>query len=116
VTLLEFRVQLTSLEKERAAGSDVRIVYSVLESLEIAKKNKEKKIVFLGIGFETTAPATAAAIVEAGKRKDTNFYVLSAHKIMPPVMKALVEEGVRIDGFIAPGHVTAITGTDIMRV
>jgi hydrogenase expression/formation protein HypD len=103
----------TSLEKERAAGSDVRIVYSVLESLDIAKKNKDKKIVFLGIGFETTSPATAAAIVEAGKERITNFYVLSAHKIMPPVMKALVEEGVRIDGFIAPGHVTAITGTGI---
>jgi len=103
----------TLLEKERAAGSDVRIVYSILESLEIAKQNKDRKIVFLGIGFETTAPATAAAIVEAGKEKITNFYVLSAHKIMPPVMKALVEEGVRIDGFIAPGHVTAITGTGI---
>jgi hydrogenase expression/formation protein HypD len=103
----------TSLEKVRAAGSDIRIVYSVLESLEIAKKNKDRKIVFLGIGFETTAPATAAAIVQARKEKITNFYVLSAHKIMPPVMKALVEEGVRIDGFIAPGHVTAITGTGI---
>jgi hydrogenase expression/formation protein HypD len=103
----------TSLEKERAAGSDIRIVYSVLESLGIAKNNKDKKIIFLGIGFETTAPATAAAIVQAAKEKITNFYVLSAHKIMPPVMKALVEEGVRIDGFIAPGHVSAITGTGI---
>jgi len=103
----------TSLEKERAAGSDVRIVYSVLEALEIARINKGKKIVFLGIGFETTAPATAAALVQAEKDKLTNFYVLSAHKIMPPVMKALVTEGVRIDGFIAPGHVTAITGSGI---
>jgi hydrogenase expression/formation protein HypD len=103
----------TSLEKERAAGSNVRVVYSVLEALEIAKKNKNKKIVFLGIGFETTAPATAAAIVQAKKEKITNLFVLSAHKIMPPVMKALVMEGVRIDGFIAPGHVTAITGTGI---
>jgi hydrogenase expression/formation protein HypD len=103
----------TSLEKERAAGCDIRIVYSVLESLEIAKKNKDRKIIFLGIGFETTAPTTAAAIVQAGKEKITNFFVLSAHKIMPPVMKALVEEGVRINGFIAPGHVSAITGTGI---
>jgi hydrogenase expression/formation protein HypD len=103
----------TSLEKERAAGSDVRIVYSVLEALDIARINKEKKIIFLGIGFETTAPATAAAIVQAEKEGITNFYVLSAHKIMPPVMKALVTEGVRIDGFIAPGHVTAITGSGI---
>jgi hydrogenase expression/formation protein HypD len=103
----------TSLEKERAAGNDIRIVYSVLESLEIAKKHPEKKVVFLGIGFETTAPATAAAIVQAKKEKISNFFVLSAHKVMPPVMKALVEEGVKIDGFIAPGHVSAITGTSI---
>lgn len=103
----------TSLEKERANGSAVKIVYSVLESLEIAKHNPEKKIVFLGIGFETTAPLTAAAILQAKKQKITNFFVLSAHKVMPPVMKALVDEGVKIDGFIAPGHVTAITGTAI---
>ena len=103
----------TSLEKERANGSDVRIVYSVLESLEIAKSNPNKSIVFLGIGFETTAPLTAAAILQAKKENIPNFFVLGAHKVMPPVMKALVEEGVRIDGFIAPGHVSAITGTAI---
>lgn len=103
----------TSLEKERAAGSDIRIVYSVLESLKIARENRDKNIIFLGIGFETTAPASAAAIIEAKKEKIPNFFVLSAHKVMPPVMKALVEEGVRINGFIAPGHVTAITGTSI---
>jgi hydrogenase expression/formation protein HypD len=103
----------TSLEKERANGSDVRIVYSVLECLDIAKDNPDKKIVFLGIGFETTAPLTAAAILQAQKENISNFYVFSAHKIMPPVMKALVAEGVKINGFIAPGHVTAITGTSI---
>jgi len=103
----------TSLEKERANGSDVRIVYSVLESLEISKSNPEKKVIFLGIGFETTAPLTAAAILQAKKENIDNFFVLSAHKVMPPVMKALVDEGVKIDGFIAPGHVTAITGTAI---
>ena len=103
----------TSLEKERAAGSDIRIVYSALESLEIARVNPEKNVIFLGIGFETTAPATAATIIKAKKEKISNFFVLSAHKVMPPVMKALVEEGVKINGFIAPGHVTAITGTSI---
>ena len=105
----------TSLEKERAQGSAIRIVYSVLESLDIAKKNPDIKVVFLGIGFETTAPLTAAAILQAQKENISNFYVLSAHKVMPPVMKALVEEGVKIDGFIAPGHVSAITGSDIYR-
>ena len=103
----------TSLEKERANGSDVRIVYSVLESLEIAREHPDKRVVFLGIGFETTAPLTAAAILQAQKEQIPNFFVLSAHKIMPPVMKALVAEGVKIDGFIAPGHVSAITGTAI---
>ena len=106
---------VTSLEKERANGSNIHIVYSVLESLEIAKNNPGKRVVFLGIGFETTAPLTAAAILQAQKENITNFFVLSAHKIMPPVMQALVEEGVKIDGFIAPGHVSAITGTAIYQ-
>jgi hydrogenase expression/formation protein HypD len=103
----------SSLEKEKANGHDIRIIYSALESLDLAKKNPEKKVVFLGIGFETTAPATAAVILEAKKEQLNNFFVLSAHKVMPPVMKALVEDGVKIDGFIAPGHVSAITGTNI---
>jgi hydrogenase expression/formation protein HypD len=103
----------SSLEKERAGGSDIRIIYSVLEALEIARNNQGKKIIFLGIGFETTAPATAAAIMKAKQESVSNFFVFSAHKIMPPVMEALVKEGVKIDGFIAPGHVTAITGTSI---
>lgn len=103
----------TSLEKERSSGSDIRIIYSVLEAVEIARQNPHKKIIFLGIGFETTAPATAAAIIKAKKENISNFFVLSVHKVMPPVMKALVKDGVRINGFIAPGHVTAITGTSM---
>jgi hydrogenase expression/formation protein HypD len=103
----------TSLEKERAAGRDIRIIYSVLEAVDIARDNPGRKVIFPGIGFETTAPATAAAIIRARQENVNNFFVLSAHKVMPPVMKALVEEGVKIDGFIAPGHVTAITGTSI---
>jgi hydrogenase expression/formation protein HypD len=103
----------SSLEKEKANGRDIRIIYSVLEAVEMAKANPGKNIIFLGIGFETTTPATAASIVEARMAKLTNYFVLSAHKVMPPVMKALVEEGVKIDGFIAPGHVSAITGTAI---
>ena len=103
----------SSLEKEKASGSDVRILYSVLEALEVAKANTGKTVIFLGIGFETTAPATAAAILQAKKEKISNFRVLSAHKIMPPVMKSLVEDGVNLDGFIAPGHVSSITGTSM---
>jgi hydrogenase expression/formation protein HypD len=103
----------TSLEKEKAQGREIRIVYSVMEALNIAKENPSNRVIFLGIGFETTAPLTAAAISQAKKEGLRNFFVLSAHKVMPPVMKALVEEGVKLDGFIAPGHVSAITGTEM---
>lgn len=104
---------VTTLEKEKANGNDIRIIYSVLEALEISKINPERPVIFLGIGFETTSPATAAAIIQAKEQHIHNFFVLSSHKVMPPVMKALVVEGVKINGFIAPGHVSAITGVGI---
>jgi len=103
----------SSLEKEKSKGADVRIVYSTLEALNIAKTNQDKKVVFLGIGFETTAPASAVAIQKAYKEGVSNFYLLSAHKIMPPVMEALLNDDVKIDGFICPGHVSTITGSSI---
>jgi hydrogenase expression/formation protein HypD len=103
----------SSLEKEKAEGRDVRIVYSVLQSLKIAEENPGSTVLFPGIGFETTAPATAVAVLQAYEKKLDNFFVISAHKIMPPVMKYLVDQGVALDGFIAPGHVTAITGMGI---
>jgi hydrogenase expression/formation protein HypD len=101
----------SSLEKEKAKGRDIRIIYSVTEALQVARDNPSKKVVFPGIGFETTAPLTAAAILEAEKEGIRNFFVLSSHKVMPPAMQALVDGGVKLDGFIAPGHVTSITGT-----
>jgi hydrogenase expression/formation protein HypD len=103
----------SSLEKERAKGADVRIVYSILDALEIAKENPEKKIVFLGIGFETTAPSSAAGIIKAQMAGIRNFYLFSAHKVMPPAMETLIDEGVQISGYIAPGHVSTITGESI---
>lgn len=103
----------SSLEKEKGNGFDIRIVYSVLDALEIAKTNKKKKVVFLGIGFETTAPASAAAIIQAKKQKVLNFFLLSAHKLMPPALETLAKGDTQIDGFIAPGHVSAITGYSI---
>jgi hydrogenase expression/formation protein HypD len=102
---------ISSLEREKAEGRDIRIVYSSLDALAIAKDFPGKQVIFLGIGFETTAPATAAAILQAEREQSDNFLVLSAHKIMPPVMEALVSGEVKINGFIAPGHVSAITGT-----
>ncbi len=90
-------------------------VYSVMDSLEIARKNPDKKIVFLGIGFETTSPASAAAILGAYHQNISNFLLFSSHKIMPPAMAALIDEGVKINGYIAPGHVSTITGTSIYQ-
>ncbi len=105
----------SSLEKEISKGNDVRIVYSVLDALDIARNNPDKKVVFLGIGFETTAPGTAQGIKNGAAENIKNFFVLSSHKIMPPAMGALIDEGVKIDGYIAPGHVSTITGSGIYQ-
>ena len=101
----------SSLDQEKATGRDIRIVYSVLDALEIAKHNRRKKIVFLGIGFETTSPATAAGVLKAEMAGLFNFSVLSAHKIMPQPMAALIDTGVEIHGYLGPGHVSTITGS-----
>lgn len=103
----------STLEKERGSGADVRIVYSILDALEIAKASPAKKIVFLGIGFETTAPSSAAGIIKARMAGIKNFYVYSAHKVMPPAMEQLIDDGVQISGYIGPGHVSTITGKGI---
>ncbi|MCF8367971.1 MAG: hydrogenase formation protein HypD [Bacteroidales bacterium] len=105
----------SSLDQEKAKGADVRIVYSILDALMIAKENKNKKIIFLGIGFETTAPSSAAGIIKAQMAGIRNFYLFSSHKIMPPAMEALIDEGVKLNGYIAPGHVSTITGTGIYK-
>jgi hydrogenase expression/formation protein HypD len=102
----------SSLERERAKGADIRIVISGLEALETARINPGRKVIFPGIGFETTAPGTAATIKQAKKEKIDNFFILSSHKVMPPAMEALLRDGVNIDGFICPGHVAAVTGSE----
>ncbi|MCD6200835.1 MAG: hydrogenase formation protein HypD [Bacteroidales bacterium] len=105
----------SSLDREKAEGRDIRIVWSALDAVTIAKKNPDKKVILLAIGFETTAPATAISVVHAYREKVDNFYFFSAHKIMPPAMEALIDEGVRLDGYLAPGHVSTITGAGIYR-
>ena len=105
----------STLEQEKANGADIRIVYSVLDALQFAKDNPGKKIVFLGIGFETTAPSSAAGVIRAQMAGIRNFYLFSSHKVMPPAMEALIDEGVKLSGYIAPGHVSTITGIDIYR-
>jgi hydrogenase expression/formation protein HypD len=105
----------SSLMKEKAMGADVRIVYSTLESIQMAEENPGKTIIFLGIGFETTTPSTAVAVLEAQKKNLSNFLVLSAHKVIPPAMSALIDNGSKIDGYIGPGHVSTIAGSKIYQ-
>ncbi len=101
----------SSLESERAAGADIRVVFSGMEALEIARLNPGRKVIFLGIGFETTAPGTAVTVRQAIREEIRNFFLLSGHKVMPPAMEVIIKEGTRLDGFICPGHVATITGT-----
>jgi hydrogenase expression/formation protein HypD len=106
----------SSLKQESAAGADVRVVYSPLDAVELASKTPEKTVVFLGVGFETTAPTIAAAIAVAQRQKLTNFCVYSAHKTVPEALCALVSGGqISIDGFILPGHVSVIIGLAAYR-
>lgn len=101
----------SSLEKERAKGAQVRIVYSTMDALALAKKNPAKEVVFLGIGFETTAPTVAQSILSAKKEGVGNYSVLCGHKTMPNALKALAsDDAILIDGFLLPGHVSAVIG------
>ena len=105
----------SSLEKEKASGADIRVVLSGLDALEIARLNPDRKVIFLGIGFETTAPGTAVTIRQAKDGGIKNFWLLSAHKVMPPAMKAIIKDGAELDGFICPGHVATITGSQAFK-
>ena len=95
----------------KAEGGDVRIVYSPLNAVKIARENPNKKIIFLAVGFETTAPANAAAIWQAQQLGLTNFFVLCSHVLVPPAIEALLSSPSNtIQGFLAAGHVCAIMG------
>ncbi len=101
----------SSLQRESAMGADVRVVYSTFDALDIAQQNPDREVVFLGIGFETTAPTVAGAIKVAREKNIRNFSVFSVHKLLPPAMEALISDGeLKIDGFICPGHVSTIIG------
>ena len=106
----------SSLAAAQAAGADVRIVYSPLDALAIATENPAKKVVFLAVGFETTAPTEAAAVLAAEAQGIRNFFLLSAQKLVPPVMRALLDGGeTHVDGFLLPGHVAVVTGTEMFE-
>ena len=98
-----------SLHSIKAEGCDVRTVYGIEDAVEIAKKNKDKDVVFMAVGFETTAPTTASVMLD---NPPSNFSILSCHRTIPEALKAIIEMGeIKIDGLIEPGHVSTIIGT-----
>ncbi len=100
-----------SLLEAKARGADVRMVYSPLDSLKIAKENPEREIVFFAVGFETTAPSTAVTLLKARAGNITNFGVFCNHVTIVPPLKAILESpDLRLDGFIGPGHVSTVIG------
>ncbi|MEW6080970.1 MAG: hydrogenase formation protein HypD [Bacillota bacterium] len=101
----------TSLEKERAKGAFIHICYSPMEALEAAKSHSTAQVVFLGVGFETTAPAIAALVIQAKRERLDNLSVYSAVKVLPPALRALLGRGnTGLDGLILPGHVSTLIG------
>jgi hydrogenase expression/formation protein HypD len=104
----------SSLEQERARGMQVRVVYSPSDALELARSKPAQTVLFLAVGFETTAPTVALTIQAAREQGIGNFMVLTSHKTMPRAMEALLEGGeIQIDGFLCPGHVSVVAGAGI---
>lgn len=102
-----------SLLAAKARGADVRIVYSPLDALRIARATPDRQVVFFAIGFETTAPATAMTVAQAARDGVGNFSLLTAHVLVPPAIAALLSDpATRVQGFLAAGHVCTITGYD----
>ena len=104
----------TSLLDAKASGADIRMVYSPLDSLKIAKMNPNKQVVFLALGFETTSPSTALTILQAKKDGIKNFSIFCNHITIVPALKALLDSpDLQLDGFLGPGHVSTVIGTRV---
>lgn len=100
-----------SLLQAKAEGADVRMVYSPLDSLKIARENPDKEVIFFGLGFETTMPSTALTVIEASKEDVTNFSLFCNHITIIPTLKAILDSPqLEIDGFLGPGHVSMVIG------
>ena len=100
-----------SLQRRRALGAKLLVVYSPVDAVEYAKENPDREVVFLGVGFETTAPGTAAAVLTAKEEKVKNFSVLSMLKTVEPALRALMKtEDFKVQGFLCPGHVGTVIG------
>jgi hydrogenase expression/formation protein HypD len=95
----------------KSRGADIRVVYSPIDALKIARANPDKKVVFFAIGFETTAPGNAMAVWQAHKQGIKNFSVLVSHVLVPPAMASLLQSPLnRVQGFLGPGHVCTVMG------
>jgi hydrogenase expression/formation protein HypD len=106
----------SSLLDAKARGADVRVVYSPLDALALAEREPEREVVFLAVGFETTAPSTAVTLLQARERRVSNFSVFCNHvTIVPPVKAILDSPGLELDGFLGPGHVSTVVGTGPYR-
>lgn len=106
----------SSLQHEQATGARIQIVYSPLDAVTFAEKHPELEVVFLGVGFETTTPTIAGAVVTATQKGLTNFSVLCSHKTMPGPMAALAgDPELQVDGYLCPAHVSAIIGADAYK-
>jgi hydrogenase expression/formation protein HypD len=106
----------TTLERARAEGCSVEVVYSPRDALLLAKRTPRRRVVFLAVGFETTVPTIAAALAEAEADGVSNFLLLPGNKVIPPALRILAADPrVAVDGFLLPGHVSVITGADAFR-
>ena len=106
----------SSLMEERAKGADIRIVYSPLDAVAIAVANPDRQVIFLGVGFETTAPTVAGSILAAEAKGLANYFVLASHKTIPIPMQVLTSDPeLGLDGYLCPAHVSAIIGVDAYR-
>ena len=106
----------SSLAAAQAEGAEIKIVYSPLDCIKLAQDNPHKKIIFLAVGFETTAPTAAATVLAAKAQGIKNLFMLSAQKLVPPALKFLLNDAqVKVDGFLLPGHVAVVIGAEAFQ-
>jgi hydrogenase expression/formation protein HypD len=110
--MLRIPGSVSTLEKEKARYGNVRVAYSALEAIGVARRNPDKKVIFLAVGFETTAPTIALSIIAAKKENLSNLFFFSSLKLIPPAMSYLLrDKRLKLNGFLCPGHVSTIIGT-----
>ncbi|MFN3740708.1 MAG: hydrogenase formation protein HypD [Thermodesulfovibrionales bacterium] len=101
-----------SLQTARAEGSDIRVIYTPMDMIDIASQEPHKTVIFFAVGFETTSPLIAGSLLIAEEKRIDNLFIYSCHKLVPPALRALLLGRIKIDGFILPGHVSTIIGAE----